>query len=237
MSTTEQAARTLTDDLQDLKRMVSEMGGHVEQQFLSAITALVQHDCQKGHQVVSADTNLDALQQAIEEKSITTFENPALTVGDVRHVIAIMRIANDLERIGDLAKNIGKRVSALTAGDMSRQSRRGLTNFMRMVSNLLQDVLDGFANGDCRKAESIVQRDQEIASMYGSLYHEFRSYMVEDSETVSSAMHLLFCARNIEGVSDHATRIADATHYMVEGYPIVQKRNASDLKTANRLGH
>ena len=130
LATTEHTTKAFDIDLQDLKRMVAEMGGRVEKQLLGAIDALVRHDNDKGQRVVLADVTLDALQQDIEYKAIATIATRQPMAVDLREVVGVLRIANDLERIGDLAKNIAKRVSAVSSDDLPRQARRGLTHIM-----------------------------------------------------------------------------------------------------------
>jgi phosphate transport system protein len=234
LATSEHTTKAFDVDLQELKRMVAEMGGRVEQQLHAAIDALVQHDCDKGRRVVSADLLLDGLQQDIEQKAITTIATRQPMAVDLREVVGILRIASDLERIGDLAKNIAKRVSALTNEDMPRQARRGLNHIMSLAIGLLTEALDSFASGDSEKAASVWNRDEEVDLMYTSLFRELLTYMMEDSGTVTPGVHLVFCAKNIERVGDHATNIAESVYYMVEGHTFADERRKADTTSMMR---
>jgi phosphate transport system protein len=237
LAANEHTTKAFDVDLQDLKRMVSEMGGRVEQQLHGAIDALIRHDCDKGQSVVLADTTLDALQQEIEEKAIATIATRQPMAVDLREVVGMLRIANDLERIGDLAKNIAKRVSALSSSDLPRQARGGLTHIMSLAIGLLTEALDSFVAADSAKAAAVRTRDEEIDLMYTSLFRELLTYMMEDSGTVTSGVHLLFCAKNIERIGDHVTNIAEAVYYMVEGRPFGDERKKADTTSAFRASY
>jgi phosphate transport system protein len=234
LATTEHTTKAFDVDLQDLKRMISEMGGRVERQLHGAIDALVQHDCDKGQRVVLADTTLDALQQEIEQRAIATIATRQPMAVDLREVVGVLRIANDLERIGDLAKNIAKRVSVLNNGDLPRQARRGLSHIMGLAIGLLAEALDSFVSADAAKAAMVRTRDEEIDLMYNSLFRELLTYMMEDSGTVTAGVHLLFCAKNIERVGDHVTNIAESVYYMVEGHTFADERKKADTTSLFR---
>jgi phosphate transport system protein len=232
--TTEHTTKAFDVDLQDLKRMIAEMGGRVEQQLHGAIDALVRQDSEKGQKVVLADTTLDALQQEIEQKAVATIATRQPMAVDLREVVGVLRIANDLERIGDLAKNIAKRVSIINNNDLPRQARRGLTHMMGLAIELLAEAIDSFVGADSVKAATVRGRDQEIDLMYTSLFRELLTYMMEDSGTVTPGVHLLFCAKNIERAGDHVTNIAESVYYMVEGHPFTDERQKADTTSVFR---
>jgi phosphate transport system protein len=231
----EHTTKAFDVDLQELKCMVAELGGRVERQLHSAIDALIGHDCDKGRLVVASDEALDALQREIERRCIETIATRQPMAIDLREVVSALRITNDLERIGDLAKNIAKRVPALGMDDMPRRASRGLSHLMGLAMHLLADALDSFANGDSDKAISVWNRDQEIDLMYTSLFRELLTYMMEDSGTVAAGVHLVFCAKNIERVGDHVTNIAESVYYMVEGRPFVDERRKADGTSTARF--
>jgi phosphate transport system protein len=183
---------------------------------------------------VLADLALDALQQEIESKAIATIATRQPMAVDLREVVAVLRIANDLERIGDLAKNIARRVSALSSDDLPRRARRGMTHIMGLAIGLLTEALDAFVAGDSAKAAAVRGRDEEIDLMYTSLFRELLTYMMEDSGTVTSGVHLLFCAKNIERVGDHVTNIAESVFYMVEGRSFADERKKADTTSMLR---
>jgi phosphate transport system protein len=234
LTASEHTTKAFDVDLQDLKRMVAEMGGRVEGQLHGAIDALIRHDCDKGQKVVLADTTLDALQQEIEAKAIATIATRQPMAVDLREVIAILRIANDLERIGDLAKNIAKRVSVLDNNDLPRKLRGGLTHIMGIAISLLTEAIDSFVASDSAKATVVRGRDEEIDLMYNSLFRELLTYMMEDSGIVTSGVHLLFCAKNIERIGDHVTNIVESVYYMVEGHNLADERKKADTTSMFR---
>jgi phosphate transport system protein len=234
LATGEHTTKAFDSDLQELKRMISEMGGRVERQLQGAIDALVQRDCDKGQRVVRADTALDTLQQDVEQKAIATIATRQPMAVDLREVVGMLRIANDLERIGDLAKNIAQRVSVLSNDDLPRQARRGMTHIMGLAIGLLTEALDSFVSGDSAKAAAVRTRDREIDLMYNSLFRELLTYMMEDSGTVTTGVHLLFCAKNIERVGDHVTNIAESVYYIVEGHMFANERDKADTTSLFR---
>ncbi len=229
---TEHTATAFDVDLQSLSRMVAEMGGYVEQLLVQSIEALTKRDFYRANRAVYTDDVVDSLQRQIEEKAIVTIATRQPLAVDLRDIVAILRIAGDLERIGDLAKNIGKRVTILTEHEMPARAVRGMRHVATLALGQLRDVLDSFVSRDVSVAIAVWQRDKEIDAMYTSLSRELMTYMVEDPATIGFGIHLLFCAKNIERVGDHATNIAEAIHYMVEGRPFADDRPKSDATAA-----
>ena len=223
-------------DLQELTRMIAEMGGFAEKQVNEAVGALSQRDLQRCARIVSADANLDALQREIEHKVIATIATRQPMAIDLREVIGILRIAGELERIGDLAKNIAKRVAALDDG-MPIRTMRGVAHMTSLALRQIHDVLDSFTERDTLKATEVWSRDDEIDQMYTSLFRELLTYMMEDPGTLAFGTHLLFCAKNIERMGDHATNIAEAVHYMIEGNSLGKDRPKADQTTEIKFDH
>jgi phosphate transport system protein len=239
MATTDHTIKAFDADLQELTRMIAEMGGYAERQFIEAVDALVKRDRERGQRVASADAVLDAQQREIELKAIATIAMRQPMAVDLREIVGVLRIAGDLERIGDLAKNIGKRVVALTGENMPRRALRGVVHMTGLASGLLRDVLDSYAERDSKKAIDVRNRDEEIDSMYTSLFRELLTYMMEDPGTVAFGIHLLFCAKNIERMGDHATNIAESVYYIVEGHTFANERPKADetsIMTVNYNG-
>jgi phosphate transport system protein len=150
---------------------------------------------------------------------------------DLRDIVGILRIAGELERIGDLAKNIGKRVVTLNGEHLPRKALRGVKHISSLVQSQLRNVLDSFARRDVSMAVAVWTKDEEIDALYTSLFRELLTYMMEDPETVTFGIHLLFCAKNIERMGDHATNIAEAVHYMIEGHSFPDERPKADTTT------
>jgi phosphate transport system protein len=217
MAVAEHTTKAFDNDLQELGRMIAEMGGLAERQIVEVIEALTKRDMERAGRVVLADAAIDALQRNIEERAVVTIARRQPMAIDLREVVGVLRISNELERIGDLAKNIGKRVIALNGGEISRRSMRGVRHMASLALVQLRDALDSFARRDLAKAGAVRTRDEEVDRMDSSMFQELLTYMFEDPGTIAAGIHLVFCTKNIERMGDHATNIADAVQYIVEG--------------------
>ena len=239
MIVSDHTARVFDADLSKLTQRVAEMGGLAQKQITDAMDALTRRDTVLAHQVVANDATVDDLQRQIEEKAVETIALRQPMAIDLRALVAMLRISNDLERIGDLAKNIGKRTIAMSNDHSQRTLMRGLRHMGTLVVAQLASVLDSFVDRSPVKALKVWQSDKEIDSLYVSLFRELLTYTMEDPGSVSMCIHLLFCAKNIERMGDHATNIAEAVHYMVEGRAIAGERRKADTSIyANEaLGH
>lgn len=225
----EHTTKAFDEDLQTLVQMIAEMGGQVERQFADSIDALVRHDRDRAQHVVAADTEIDDLQRSVGERAVATIATRQPMAVDLRDIVGILRIANELERIGDLAKNISKRVVTLNGNDMPRKALNGVKHIATLAQGQVRDVLDSFASRDIAKARAVWTKDEEIDAIYTSLFRELLTYMMEDPEMVTFGIHLLFCAKNIERMGDHATNIAEAVCYMVEGHSFSEERPKADM--------
>ena len=224
----EHTAKAFDSDLQELTRKVAEMGGLAEREIADAIQALTRRDIELAKRVVAADPTIDALQQEIEEKAVLTIARRQPMAVDLREIVAALRVSNDLERIGDLAKNIGKRVGALEGDFYPSKLLRGVEHMASLVLGQLKHVLDAYASRDLPGALAVWKGDEEIDAMCTSLFRELLTYMMEDPRNITFCIHLMFCAKNIERMGDHATNIAETVHYMVEGRPIADPRPKGD---------
>ena len=221
---TDHTTKAFDVDLREITRMVAEMGYLVEKQIADALDALANRDSDLGQRAITIDPSIDALQHKIEEKAVLTIARRQPMAIDLREIIGAVRIANDLERVGDLAKNIGKRVIAVSGEDSQRTLMRGLQHMATLVVTQLAVVLDSFVDRNLRGALRVWQGDLEVDALYVSLFRELLTYTMEDPGTISLCIHYLFCAKNIERIGDHATNIAEAVHYMVEGHAIAGER-------------
>ena len=228
MNVSEHTARVFDTDLIKLTQLVAQMGGFAQKQITDSIDALTRRDIDMARRVIAADATVDALQRQIEEKAIATIALRQPMAIDLRALVAMMRIANDLERVGDLAKNIGKRVLAVSDDNSQRTLMRGLKHMAALVVSQLAAVLDSFVDRNPGKALQVWQADREVDALYVSLFRELVTYTMEDPGTISMCIHHLFCAKNIERIGDHATNIAEAVHYMVEGHPFAGERPKGD---------
>jgi len=221
-------AKAFDTDLQDITRKVAEMGGLVEQQITDAIQALVGRDLEMGERVIAMDPQIDAMQREIEEKAILTIARRQPMAVDLREVVGAMRVCNDLERIGDHAKHLGKRVVALDGDFYPQKLIRGVEHMAELVSAQLKQVLDSYASRDLTAALAVWKGDEEVDSMCTSLFRELFTYMMEDPRNITFCMHLMFCAKDIERMGDHATNIAETVYYMIEGRQITDQRPKGD---------
>ena len=228
MAMSEHTAKAFDTDLQELTRMVAEMGGLAEKQIADAVDALAKRDRAGAQRVVAADPDIDLLQREIEEKTVLTIARRQPMAVDLREVVGALRLSNDLERVGDLAKNIAKRVTALDGDFHPTKLIRGVEHMGSLVLAQLKKVLDSYAGHDLEKALEVWSSDEQVDAMCTSLFRELLTYMMEDPRNITFCIHLMFCAKNIERMGDHATNIAETIYYMVEGHPIVDQRPKVD---------
>jgi phosphate transport system protein len=215
-------------DLQDITRKVAEMGGLAERQIADATRALVERDTDLAEHVIGTDPAIDAMQHEIEEKAILTIARRQPMAVDLREIIGAMRVCNDLERIGDHAKHIGKRVVALDLDLHPQKLIRGVDHMASLVAAQLKQVLDAYASHDLATALVVWNGDEEVDALCVSLFRELLTYMMEDPRNITFCMHLMFCAKDIERIGDHATNIAETVYYMIEGRPITDQRPKGD---------
>ena len=222
------------EDLKYLTRRISEMGGLAEQMVADSVRALVNADLALAQKVISDDVVLDEAERQIGEKAIITIAKRQPMAADLREIMGSIRIAADLERVGDLGKNTAKRVIAVANSSLPRQLARGLEHLAELALMQLKEVLDVYASRSPEKANGIRERDSEIDAIYTSLFRELLTYMMEDPRNITPCTHLLFCAKNIERIGDHATNIAETIFYMATGAAPVGERPKDD--TANTVG-
>ena len=227
----EHTAKAFDVDLQELGRMVAEMGGLAEKQIADSVAALSKRDAERAKRVVANDASIDALQSEIEEKAVLTIARRQPMAVDLREIVSAMRVAIDLERIGDLAKNIGKRVTAVESEFQPLKLIRGLEHMTDLVQQQVKSVLDAYAAHDLPAAMAVWKGDEEVDAICTSLFRELLTYMMEDPRNISFCIHLMFCAKNIERIGDHATNIAETVFYMIEGQQMVDKRPKGDMTT------
>ena len=209
--------RAYDKELAALGLRIAEMGGIAEKMVVDAMDALGTVDSTLAQQVVATDPRLDALQREIEEHAILTIARRQPMGVDLREIIGAIRIASDLERVGDLAKNIAKRT--LKIGPEARVPRAvvGLKHMNELATEQMKDVLDAYAQRDVERAQAVWTRDAELDALEDSVFRDLLTHMMEDPRNISFCAHLLFCSKNIERVGDHATNIAETVYYVVTG--------------------
>jgi len=215
-------------ELQDLRRRITEMGGIAEKMMVDSINALVRRDTGLAQAVIASDSRLDVLQREIEEHAILMIARRQPLAVDLRETISAIRVSGDVERIGDLAKNNGKRVLAIATQFQPQKIVLGVQNMNDLVLGQLKDVLDAYTQQNADLALDVWRRDGAIDALYTSLFRELLTYMMEDPRNISFCTHLLFCAKNIERIGDHTTNIAETIHYLVVGETITAERPKND---------
>ena len=215
-------------DLENLRRSISEMGGIAEKMMAEASQALVRRDAVLAQAVIGADVRLDILQREIEERAILLIARRQPLAIDLRETVTAIRVSNDIERIGDLAKNIAKRVVAIADQIQPQKIVIGVQHMSDLVQEQLKDVLDAYAGRDTKAALDVWERDDAIDALYNSLFRELLTYMMEDPRNISFCTHLLFCAKNVERIGDHTTNIAETVHYLVTGETLAIDRPKAD---------
>jgi phosphate transport system protein len=232
----EHTAKAFDIDLQELSRLVAEMGGLAERQIVESVDALVRRDVALGRQVVALDADIDKLQHQIEERAVLTIARRQPMAVDLREIVGSLRVATDIERIGDLAKNIGKRVGQLDGDFNPLKLIRGLQHMTTLVQSQVKSVLDAYAAHDLPAAMAVWKGDEEVDAICTSLFRELLTYMMEDPRNITGCTHLLFCAKNIERIGDHATNIAETVYYIVTGEQMPVERPKEDKSHRVTLG-
>ncbi|MER9439388.1 phosphate signaling complex protein PhoU [Mesorhizobium sp. M7A.F.Ca.US.010.02.1.1] len=216
------------EELKYLSKRIAAMGGHAERMVEQAVAALVNADPGLAQKVIRDDTVLDEGQREIDDKAIIIIAKRQPMAGDLREIVGTIRISADLERVGDLAKNVAKRVVAVTDGRQPTSLFRGLEALSNLALTQLKEVLDVYASRSVEKIGFVRDRDDQIDAMYTSLFRELLTYMMEDPRNITPCTHLLFCAKNIERIGDHATNIAETIYYIVTGDQLPAERPKGD---------
>lgn len=225
----------LDDELENLSAQIAEMGGLVEEQLANALDALSKRDSALAERVIAKDHDVNLQQQEIDMAAALALALRQPVSRDLRDIIATIKISGDLERIGDLAKNVAKRALVLNQEEPMNLTK-GLVRMGRQVLSQAKDVLDAYTSRSVSGAMEVWASDDEIDELYNSLLREFLTYMMEDPRTIGLCTHLLFIAKNLERAGDHATNIAEMVYYIDKGQPMADDRpkgtpsNFSDVK-------
>jgi phosphate transport system protein len=220
--------RAYEGELKSLNTMVAQMGGLAEQALGQAIDALYHRDPELAEATRENDRAIDTLERSVDELAISIIARRAPVASDLRQIITAIRIAVDLERIGDLSKNIAKRAIAVASESPPKQVMTGFMHIGEAAMKQLKDVLDAYSQRNAELALDVWQRDQEIDAMYNSLYSELLTTMMEEPRSVGLYAHLLFSAKNLERIGDHATNIAETIYFLINGKTLSDERPKSD---------
>ena len=224
----EHIVRSYEEELSLLNNKIAKMGGLAEQVLGQSFEALERRDPELAAATIKKDEEIDALQKEIEEQAVLMIARRQPMASDLRQIVAAFRISNELERIGDLGKNIAKRAVAVITEQQPKQLVLGLKHMGELALGQLKDVLDAFIERDADRALKVWYRDEEIDAMYNSIFRELLTYMMEDPRNIGLCTHLLFGAKNIERIGDHATNIAETVYYLVHGSAITDERPKGD---------
>jgi phosphate transport system protein len=218
-------------ELKDLDGLVGEMASRTRALLQEATRALAEGNVERAQRVIAADAAIDALQHRIEERAITTIARRQPVAVDLRHIVSTIRIANDLERIGDLAKNVTKRVIAIAEQPASIKVAASLAPLAERVIDQLEAIAAAYQGRDDAAALEVWRSDGAIDVLHTSLFRELLTYMMEDPRSIGFCTHLLFCAKNLERIGDHATNVAETVHYMLTGDILSMERPKADASS------
>ncbi len=230
----EHPIRAYETELKSLDAMIAHMGGLAEHALGQAIDALQHRDPELAELTLENDRAIDKLERAVDDNAISIIARRGPVASDLRQIVTAIRIAADLERIGDLSKNIAKRAIAIAGEQHPKQVMTGFLHIGEAVLRQLKDVLDAYSRRNANAALEVWERDQEIDAMYNSLYSELLTTMMEEPQRVGLYAHLLFGAKNLERIGDHATNIAETVYYLINGAALGEERPKSD-KTSRTL--
>lgn len=225
---------TLSAELDSLSARIAQMGGLAESQLSDAIEAIARRDSVLAARVIEGDARVDALETEVERRVVQCLAECGPKGPQLREVLSAVKIAADLERIGDLAKNLAKRALVLNREEPLRPTR-GLARMGYQALTQLKDVLDAWSSRDTERAVSVWRRDEDVDELYNSLFRELLLHMTEDPRAIGLCTHLLFIAKNLERIGDHATNIAETVYYLVHGAHLADHRPKGDTTSFTQV--
>jgi len=217
------------EDIKNLRQKIVEMAKLVQEQFNNAEKALVERDLKLASSVKDRDAIVDQIEQEIEQKAIELIATRSPMADDLREIISAIKICNALERIGDYAKNLSKRVPVINEEKQFVANTTVISQMISIINDMTEDVIDAYNTKDADKAISLWTRDLAVDNLYDSFFRELLTHMMENPRSITSATHLLFIAKNVERAGDHLTNIAEIIYYIIEGRTIEMVRPKGDL--------
>ena len=215
--------KSYDQELKRLRGMITQMGGIVETQVALAAEAIMHRDAAAATRAVEEDPKVDALEREVETFVIRLLALRQPVAGDLRQIVAALKITGDIERIGDYAANVAKRSIVLAEFSLP-YSLAGLAHMARLVQQQLKSVIDAFGDNDADKAMEVWRSDQVVDDIYNAIFRELITYMMEDPRNITPCTHLLFIAKNLERIGDHATNVAETVYYAVKGESLPESR-------------
>jgi phosphate transport system protein len=231
----EHTVKSYEAELSLLDQKLSHMGGLVEQLLGNAFASLERRDPRLASEAIASDRAIDLMQKEIEELAISMIARRQPMAQDLRTIVSTLKVAGDLERIGDLAKNVAKRALAIAPETRPQSLIIGLRHMTELATTSLKNVLDAYMTRDDEKALKVWSSDTDLDALYNSVFRELLTYMMEDPRNIGLCTHLLFGAKNIERIGDHATNIAETVHYMVRGKPLEDDRPKGDKTSVTMI--
>lgn len=219
------------DELGRLDSIIAEMGGLAERQLVNAVDALHRRDVELAQSVIEGDKRLDQLEEEIDDFAIRMLALRQPMADDLRAVVVALKMASNLERIGDYAKNVAKRTQTLSSMEPVGNATSSIQRMARQVQSMIKNVLDAYGTHDIAKADDVRLRDEEVDLMHTSLFRELLTHMLEDPRNITACTHLLFVAKNVERIGDHVTSIAENVHFLVSGNMPADERPKNDLSS------
>ena len=214
--------KAFDEDLDRLRALISQMGGLAEHAIRESMRCLVQRDLEGAEKIVENDKKLDALEIETEKQVVRLIALRAPMAGDLRDVVAALKISSVVERIGDYAKNIAKRVPLLDKVH-NIEPVSLMPEMARIATEMVHDVLNAFVERDAEAAVRVVERDRAVDDFYNSIFRALLTFMMENPNNIGQSTHLLFVAKNIERVGDHATNIAEMVYYAATGQHLADR--------------
>ena len=227
MASTGHTVKAFDQDLDQLRATISEMGGLAEAAIRDSMEALVRRDSRSAAEVVERDKKIDALETEVERHAVQIIALRAPMADDLRDVVAALKIAGVVERIGDYGKNIAKRVASVEDSRIRPISL--LPEMARIAGEMVHNALDAFAARDSAKAAEVCERDAAVDDFYNSIFRALLTHMMENPNNITPATHLLFVAKNLERIGDHATNIAEMVYFAAEGQHLADRPKGADV--------
>lgn len=227
----EHTVKAFDNDIVELRGLISEMGGRAERAIAGAMQALVRHDLEAADRIIADDKRIDELEGEIERLAVRVIALRAPMADDLREVVAALKIASVIERIGDYAKNIAKRTAQI-GGPHKIEAVSMLPAMAAIAAEMVHDVLDAFAARDWELAVRVNERDVAVDGFYNSIFRTLVTFMMENPATIGQAAHLLFVAKNLERIGDHATNVAEMVYFAAKGTYMAERERGDDAALA-----
>ncbi|MDE1172078.1 MAG: phosphate signaling complex protein PhoU [Parvibaculaceae bacterium] len=225
----EHIVKSFEGELEALSTGIAQMGGLAEAQLQASLEAVAHRDSALAEKTVAEDRRIDAMEQDIDLRAVRLLALRQPMAIDLREAVAAIKISTDLERIGDLAKNIAKRVLIIQHDyELPNRLVQGILRMGRIAQSQLKSVLDAYSSRDAQASLDVWRGDEELDAMYNSVFRELLTYMMEDPRMISACTHLLFIAKNLERTGDHATNVAEAAYYLITGERLMDDRPKGD---------